>query len=92
MIERYCDRCKRKIDKYADEETYKPFYGMRAWRDIDLCLDCQEEWKTFRDNTKSKYDKAHDELYKQELKEVQDFLGIKEEEEECILEKLWWKH
>lgn len=70
------------ICKYLSGERKPKPETLRA---LAMCLGTSmkdlmgEEWKTFRDNTKSKYDKAHDELYKQELKEVHDFLGIKEE-------------
>ena len=85
MIERYCDICKRKIDKYAD--TSKVIYYDRAF-DVDFCEDCKEKWNKFKETTRGKYNKLYEELANQEKKEVLDFLGIKEEEEKCILEKL----
>ena len=69
--------CKREIDKYSSAS--KPIYFTRAFN-LDLCLDCEEKWKEFKKNVQQKYEKMYDELSKQELKEIRDYLGIKEDE------------
>ena len=77
MIIRYCDKCKREIDKY--EDAGKVTYFTRTY-DIDLCLDCAEKWQEFRKAVQKKYEKLYEELGQQELKEIRDYLGIKEDE------------
>ena len=77
MIKRYCDICKREIDKFADE--VRPFYHTRSF-DCNLCEDCKEKWTAFKRELQEKYEKQYDELAKAEQKEICDFLGINEED------------
>ena len=86
MVKRYCDLCKREIDKYGGEKETMPFYRGRAWENIDMCLDCKEKWNDFKENTSKKYDKLYDDLYKAEYKEVREFLHLEDSGEEGLNE------
>lgn len=73
MTKKYCDKCKREMDVYKGKNG-TPFYRTRGY-DIDLCEDCLEEWKQFKNTTIEKYNKLHDDLDKQEWEEIAGFLG-----------------
>lgn len=78
MIKKYCDICKREIDRYADN-TY-PTFAIREFN-VDLCEDCQVKWQTFKVGVQKKYDKLFDDLRNQEMKEIKDFLGLPVDED-----------
>lgn len=73
MIKKYCDICKREIDKYA-ETKHHPFFFTRSF-EVDLCLDCADKWEEFKTQLKNKYDKLYSQLEKDEKKEINEFFG-----------------
>ena len=70
MIKKYCDLCKREIDKYG--ETQRPFILAKSF-EIDLCLDCEDKWEDFKTKLKRKYDKLYEQLEQDEKKEINEF-------------------
>lgn len=73
MIKKYCDICKREIDKFGCS-TKEQAFG--RWFDVDLCEDCKEKFWSFKKELHEKYDKLYADLQENEVKELYDFLGI----------------